>query len=229
MEKKIITLTNEAKAMNLHQKEKEILCKLISIADDDGWCYVTVNCLANELHYSTSTVLLFTKLLEKRKLLIERVIGTRYTRTRFKLNLDLLNISSSSNNSTEHNTNCANSFNSNSSIEDAMTLKIKDLENEINKLNKLAKLYIASDKNIDDFKFELKMIVSHKENINFGTRTERAAKAQSKQVGAFKNGELVWAFQSMSEVQSKGFSQGNVWLCCNGKRKTHKGFEWRYI
>ena len=85
-------------------------------------------------------------------------------------------------------------------------------------------------------------LVSHKENINYGTRNSRARKAISKakkgiipkanpqkQVGAFKNDELVMTFPSANECGRQGFSQGNVSKCCNGKRKTHKGFEWRYL
>lgn len=77
-------------------------------------------------------------------------------------------------------------------------------------------------------------LMSHKENCNFGTRNERRAKAQtngvlSKQVGAFKDDELVMTFQSTREAQRQGFNQGAISDCCNGKRKTHKGFVWRYI
>lgn len=208
-------IPNEIKELNLEKKEVSIYDKLLSIADDDGWCYVTVNCLANELHCSTKTVLSFTKLLEKKKLITERVIGTKYTRTRFKLNLFLPNTNSSSNNTNESNKNLGNSFNSNSSIEDAIALKVEYLKNEINKLNNLAKLYIASNKNIDDFEFVLKMSVSNK-NI-------------SRRVGAFKNDELVFSFESIQAVQLNGFNPIDVFLCCNGIIKTFKGFEWRYI
>lgn len=88
-------------------------------------------------------------------------------------------------------------------------------------------------------------LMSPKENINYGSRTERASKSLtnnqklskaltnnpkiSKPVGALKNCELVMTFQSMSEAERQGFSQGNIWLCCNGKRKTHKGYTWKYI
>ena len=78
-------------------------------------------------------------------------------------------------------------------------------------------------------------LMTHKENCNWGTGIERQAKSMtnnpkiSKAVGAFKNCELVMTFQSMSEAERQGFSQGNIWFCCNGKIKTHKGFEWRYI
>lgn len=206
-------MPNEIKEMDLEKNEVSIYNKLLSIADDDGWCYVTVNSLANELHYKTSTVLSFTKLLENKKIITQRIIGNRYTRTRFKLNLFLPNTNSSSNNSTEEDTNC-----SNSSIKDLINIKLNDLMNEIEKLNNLTKLYIASNKNSDDFEFNLKISVSPKNDKDI-----------SRRVGAFKNDELVFAFKSISEVESNGFDTGNVLLCCNGIRKTHKGFEWRYI
>lgn len=135
-------IPNEIKEMELEIKEIAIYDKLLSIADDDGWCYVTVNCLANELNYEKSTVLVFTKTLENKKLITQRIIGNRYTRTRFKLNLFLPNTYSSSNNTTESNTKCVNS-----SIEDPIDIKVNDLMNEI-----------------EDVKFELKMTVSLKNN-----------------------------------------------------------------
>ena len=92
-------------------------------------------------------------------------------------------------------------------------------------------------------------LVSPKQNCNFGTRNSRIAnntnrsKAISKalkgiipkanppkQVGAFNNnGELVMTFTSTNEAGRQGFNQGSVSSCCNGKRKTHKGFSWKYI
>ena len=73
-------------------------------------------------------------------------------------------------------------------------------------------------------------LMSHKENINFGTGISRRAKSKSKQVGAFnKNGELIMTFQSTIEASRQGFDYSHISECCNGKRKTHKGFEWRYI
>lgn len=201
-------IPNEIKEMDLEKKEVSIYDKLLSIADDDGWCYVTVNSLANELHCSTQTVLICTKLLENKKIITQRIIGNRYTRTRFKLNLFLQNTSSSSNNNNEYN----------SSIENAIALKLNDLKDEIKKLNNLTKLYIASNKNSDDFKFELKMIVSPKNDENILRR-----------IGAFKNDELVFAFESIEEVERNGFDPASVLLCCNCIIKTFKGFEWRYI
>ena len=77
-------------------------------------------------------------------------------------------------------------------------------------------------------------LVSHKENCNFGSRNERISKANtngklSKQVGAFKDDKLVMTFPSLMEAKRQGFNQGHISECCNGERKTHKGYTWRYI
>lgn len=72
-------------------------------------------------------------------------------------------------------------------------------------------------------------LMSPKQNINWGSGIERCHKSQSKQVGAFKNGELVMTFPSANEARRNGFNLGAIVMCCNGKRKTHKGFTWKYI
>lgn len=72
-------------------------------------------------------------------------------------------------------------------------------------------------------------LMSPKQNSNYGTRNSRIAESKSKQVGAFKNGNLVTTFQSIKEAGIQGFDQGHISECCNGKRKTHKGFEWKYL
>ena len=71
--------------------------------------------------------------------------------------------------------------------------------------------------------------LTHKENMNYGTRNSRVSKALSKQVGAFKNGELVMTFPSTAEAGRQGFDICSVSMCCNGKRKTHKGYTWKYL
>lgn len=72
-------------------------------------------------------------------------------------------------------------------------------------------------------------LTSHKENINWGSRNKRSAKTQSKQVGAFKNGELIFTFPSTAEAERQGFYSSAVSKCCNGKLPHYKGYEWRYI
>ena len=70
-----------------------------------------------------------------------------------------------------------------------------------------------------------------RENSNFGTRTERLGKAQSKPVGQYTlDGDLVKVWQSTSEVERQtGFSQGNISLAANGKYKQVYGFRWKYV
>ena len=77
-------------------------------------------------------------------------------------------------------------------------------------------------------------LLTHKENLNYGARNSRITKAMtngklSKPVGAFKDGELVMEFQSTREAGRQGFCKSSVVSCCNGKRKTHKGYTWKYL
>ena len=68
-----------------------------------------------------------------------------------------------------------------------------------------------------------------KGNMNHGTRNERIAKALSKPVLQLSlSGELIREWPSISECGRNGFDIGNICECCNGKRKTHKGFLWEY-
>ena len=88
--------------------------------------------------------------------------------------------------------------------------------------------HINEDKTDNRF-FENLNLMTPKQNSNYGTRNYRVSKALSKQVGAYKDGELVMTFQSTQEASRQGFCQARISDCCNGKRKTHKGFTWRYI
>lgn len=92
--------------------------------------------------------------------------------------------------------------------------------------------HISEDKT-ENF-FENLELVTHKQNINFGTGIERCHKTQSKQVGAFKDGNLVMTFPSTNEAHRQGYNQGNVAACCRNcyhrpSNNVYKGFEWRYI
>ena len=76
---------------------------------------------------------------------------------------------------------------------------------------------------------------TRKENINHGTRSERAgkksAKTQSKPVAQYAlDGELVKIWQSAREAhQQTKFDYRHISDVATGKRKTHKGFIWKYI
>ena len=75
---------------------------------------------------------------------------------------------------------------------------------------------------------------TYKENNDYGTRTERAAKARingkkSKKVLQFTlDGEFVREWESTMECGRNGFCQSHVAACCRGERKTHKGFRFMY-
>ena len=78
-------------------------------------------------------------------------------------------------------------------------------------------------------------LMTHKENMNYGSRTERSAKKQingklSKVVLQFTlDNILVKEYQSAHQVERElGFNRGNICSCCNGKLKTAHGFIWRY-
>ena len=92
--------------------------------------------------------------------------------------------------------------------------------------------HISEDKS--DNRFCNINLLTPKENCNWGSRNSRVAKANtngkcSKQVGAFKNGKLMFTFPSAKEGGRNGFDQGHISACCRGESKTHKGYEWRYL
>lgn len=102
--------------------------------------------------------------------------------------------------------------------------------------------HINEDKT--DNRFENINLLTQKENLNYGTRNSRAAKAiskanknnpkLSKAVGAFKNGELVLSFKSTMECGRQGYNQGTVASCCRNcymreGNNVYKGYEWRYL
>lgn len=70
-----------------------------------------------------------------------------------------------------------------------------------------------------------------KENINYGTRNERSAKAQSKSVTQYtKAGEIVKVWSSTHEAARQlGIRQGNISNVALGVNKTCGGFIWKYV
>ena len=89
-------------------------------------------------------------------------------------------------------------------------------------------VFLNEDGSIDKEKSNLEW-KNHRDNCNHGTRNERIAKALSKPVLQLSlDGKLIREWESVSECGRNGFNQGLVCLCCNGKRKTHKGFRFMY-
>ena len=70
-----------------------------------------------------------------------------------------------------------------------------------------------------------------KQNLNHGSRNERAGKAKSKPVGQYtRDGDLVKVWPSTQEAERQaGFNHGNISEVANGNRKTAHGFIWKYV
>lgn len=60
------------------------------------------------------------------------------------------------------------------------------------------------------------------------TNKGKPRKHKSKTVYQFTlEGELVKEWKTLKDCNKDGFHKGNIYDCCNGKRKTHKGFIWK--
>lgn len=52
----------------------------------------------------------------------------------------------------------------------------------------------------------------------------------SKKVAQYTlDGELVKVWDSINECGRNGFDASTISKCCKGKKKTHKGYIWKYI
>lgn len=78
-------------------------------------------------------------------------------------------------------------------------------------------------------------LITHKENINYGTGIERRAKKQingkkSKAVLQFDlNDNFIKEYPSIRQAEREtGFAIQNVINCCKGKYKTAYGYKWKY-
>ena len=78
-------------------------------------------------------------------------------------------------------------------------------------------------------------LMTAKENMNYGSRTERSAKKlkngkKSKSVLQFTlDNILVKEYPSIQQIyRETGFNQGSICGCCNGKYKQAYGYIWKY-
>ena len=94
-------------------------------------------------------------------------------------------------------------------------------------------VFLNEDGTVDEEKSNLEW-KTHRGNINHGTRNERVSKAltngkKSKKVLQLSlSGELIREWESAKEAGRNGFDSSAVTRCCQGKRKTHKGFRFMY-
>ena len=89
-------------------------------------------------------------------------------------------------------------------------------------------MFLNEDGSVDEERTTIEW-VTYEENNNYGTHNERIAKALSKRVLQLSlSGDLIREWESTQECERNGFDHSAVTRCCNGKRKTHKGFRFEY-
>ena len=73
--------------------------------------------------------------------------------------------------------------------------------------------------------------VTHKENINHGTRNDRVDEKKSIPIVQLSlEGKYIRSYESSMDAEREGgFHQGNIINCCKGKRKSHGGYKWMYL
>lgn len=73
-------------------------------------------------------------------------------------------------------------------------------------------------------------LLTHSQNVNFGTRNQRIKEKRSQAVLqlTYPGLEFIREWFSTHEAGRNGFNQSAVSECCNGKRKSHKGVTFRY-
>lgn len=68
----------------------------------------------------------------------------------------------------------------------------------------------------------------HRYNNSYGHRMMKEVAKKSRAVEQWLQGELVQVWSSTKEAERNGYSSGCISLCCNGKRPSHLGYEWRW-
>lgn len=73
--------------------------------------------------------------------------------------------------------------------------------------------------------------VTHKDNINHGTRNLRANNTRSKEVLQLtKDDKIIASYKNGYEAQAvTEIKESSISACCRGKRKTAGGFKWRFV
>lgn len=69
-----------------------------------------------------------------------------------------------------------------------------------------------------------------KYNVNYGDGNIKREKSAIKTpiIQMDLNGNILKIFRSFKEAKRNGFNMADIYLCCQGKRKTHKGYKWKY-
>lgn len=87
---------------------------------------------------------------------------------------------------------------------------------------------------INEKKFDNRLenlnLMTHRENVNYGTGIERSTKKRANGVLQFTLEDiLIKEYPSTKQVERElGFGQGNIVNCCKGRYKQAYGFKWKY-
>ena len=65
-------------------------------------------------------------------------------------------------------------------------------------------------------------------NNSYGHRMIKEVATKSRAVEQWLNGKIVRVWSSTKEAERNGYRSGCISLCCNGKRVSHLGYEWRW-
>jgi len=69
-----------------------------------------------------------------------------------------------------------------------------------------------------------------KKKITHPNHKKRGRWYTQKEVEQYKDGKLIAIYNSACEVQrTLGYAKGHIVECCNGKRRTAYGYEWKYM
>lgn len=73
-------------------------------------------------------------------------------------------------------------------------------------------------------------LITHKENVNWGTGNKRRAKTLNKRVEQYtRDGAHICTWFSLTGIEEElGYHTGHISACCSGKRKSCGGYTWKY-
>lgn len=67
------------------------------------------------------------------------------------------------------------------------------------------------------------------ENLRWATYPEQVDNTDRKKPVVGIKGKTVLYFESAKQTEEYGFTSSNICDCCRGKRKTHRGYVWKYV
>ena len=79
------------------------------------------------------------------------------------------------------------------------------------------------------YSLETCKFISRSDNVKESVRRCGNPNTPKKVMAISLNETKVLIFQSTNQPKKIGFDQSTIRQCCEGKRKTHKGYKWKYI